>query len=385
MFNNINYMSIQFMRCARTITNFNKGRRNYNIPIHYKDGYQQLYVNDSKVDYHQNLKDDTISVLGYGPQGRSQSLNLRDNNINVILGLRKHGKSWIKALNDGWIPNQNLFEIEEATHKGNIIKYLISDVGQISQWKNIKNFMYDNNTLYFSHGFSIFYNNYTNINPSSNINIIMVAPKCSGNTVRKNFKNNKGFMSSYAIHQNIEEKKNLKNKTLALGFMIGSNSMFETTFEKEVKSDLTGERCVLMGMIQGAFLAQYNVLREKGHSPLESYNETIEEALNSLYPIIHENGMDWLYKNCSTTAQRGALDWAPKFEKVLKPVIEECYKSVENETEIHRLIECNNDKEYNKKLDKELLDLSSQEMWQIKKQIGNIKKYSKNRDNIFLL
>ncbi len=374
-----------FMRCARTITNFNKGRRNYNIPIYHKDGYQQLYMNNSEVDYRQNLNDDTISVLGYGPQGRAQSLNLRDNNINVILGLRKHGKSWIKALNDGWIPNQNLFEIEEATHKGNIIKYLISDVGQISQWKNIKNFMYDNNTLYFSHGFSIFYNNYTNINPSSNINVIMVAPKCSGNTVRKNYKNNKGFMSSYAIHQNIEGGKNLKNKTLALGFMIGSNSMFETTFEKEVKSDLTGERCVLMGMIQGAFIAQYNVLREKGHSPLEAYNETIEEALNSLYPIIHENGMDWLYKNCSTTAQRGALDWAPKFEKVLKPVIEECYKSVENETEIRRLIECNNDKEYNKKLDKELLDLSSQEMWQIKKQIGNIKKYSKNRDNIFLL
>ncbi len=374
-----------FMRCARTITNFNKGRRNYNIPIYHKDGYQQLYMNNSEVDYRQNLNDDTISVLGYGPQGRAQSLNLRDNNINVILGLRKHGKSWIKALNDGWIPNQNLFEIEEATHKGNIIKYLISDVGQIAQWKNIKNFMYDNNTLYFSHGFSIFYNNYTNINPSSNINVIMVAPKCSGNTVRKNYKNNKGFMSSYAIHQNIEGGKNLKNKTLALGFMIGSNSMFETTFEKEVKSDLTGERCVLMGMIQGAFIAQYNVLREKGHSPLEAYNETIEEALNSLYPIIHENGMDWLYKNCSTTAQRGALDWAPKFEKVLKPVIEECYKSVENETEIRRLIECNNDKEYNKKLDKELLDLSSQEMWQIKKQIGNIKKYSKNRDNIFLL
>tara|TARA_B100000767_G_scaffold61402_2_gene57199 strand:+ start:1913 stop:3034 length:1122 start_codon:yes stop_codon:yes gene_type:complete len=373
------------MRCARTITNFNKGRRNYNIPIYHKDGYQQLYMNNSEVDYRQNLNDDTISVLGYGPQGRAQSLNLRDNNINVILGLRKHGKSWIKALNDGWIPNQNLFEIEEATHKGNIIKYLISDVGQIAQWKNIKNFMYDNNTLYFSHGFSIFYNNYTNINPSSNINVIMVAPKCSGNTVRKNYKNNKGFMSSYAIHQNIEGGKNLKNKTLALGFMIGSNSMFETTFEKEVKSDLTGERCVLMGMIQGAFIAQYNVLREKGHSPLEAYNETIEEALNSLYPIIHENGMDWLYKNCSTTAQRGALDWAPKFEKVLKPVIEECYKSVENETEIRRLIECNNDKEYNKKLDKELLDLSSQEMWQIKKQIGNIKKYSKNRDNIFLL
>ena len=349
------------------------GKRFYNIPIKYKNGSQLLHVFDKHKNYKNELKNNTVSILGYGPQGRAQALNLRDNKVDVILGLRKNGESWKKAINEGWEPHKTLFEIDEASHKGNIIKYLISDIGQMEQWKNIKEFLYNNDTLYFSHGFSIYYEKFTKIIPQSNINVVMVAPKCSGNTVRKNFINKTGFMSSYAINQNIEDINIITKQTIALAFLIGSNSVFETTFEKEVKSDLTGERCVLMGMIQGAFIAQYNVLREKGHSPLEAYNETIEEALNSLYPIINENGMDWLYKNCSTTAQRGALDWAPKFEKVLKPVIEECYESVENETEIMRLIDCNHDKNYKETLSNELDDLSNQEMWKIKKQISDIK------------
>ena len=320
------------------------------------------------------LKNDTIAILGYGPQGRAQSLNLRDNKFNTILGLRKDGKSWDNALKDNWIPDVNLFDLNEATSKGTIIKYLLSDAGQIEQWKNVKENLYTNDTLYFSHGFGIHYHKYTNINPPEDINVIMVSPKCSGNTVRKHFENQKGFTSSYAVYKDYDDRAHDISKALA--FSIGSNYIFETTFENEVISDLTGERCVLMGLIQAAFSAQYKVLINNGHTPLEAYNETVEEALKSLYPLIDDKGMDWLYENCSTTAQRGALDWSKKFEPKLISMITECYNSVKDESEVKRLIECNKDSDYNSKLKKELDYLSKHDLWYIKKQIDRINKKS---------
>ena len=312
------------------------------------------------------LNQNTISVIGYGAQGRSQALNLKDNGFNVILGLREMGASWDKAIEDGWVPDQDLYDINQASKKGDIIKYLLSDAGQIEQWSIINNNLYPGNTLYFSHGFGIYYQDYTNIVPPDDVNVVMVAPKCSGRTVRQNFINKTGFNSSYAIYQDVGDAY---DTTMALAFGIGNNLLFETTFEKEVLSDLTGERCILMGMIQAAFSAQYKVLRSHGHSPLEAYNETVEEALESLYPIINENGMDWLYANCSTTAQRGALDWAPKFEEKLIPMIEECYKCVENETEVKNVIKANSDHQYRKKLNKELEEIANQELWRVFRQI----------------
>jgi ketol-acid reductoisomerase len=306
------------------------------------------------------LRDETISVLGYGPQARGQSLNLADNGFNVILGMRQ-GPSWDKALEDGWVENKNLFLTCEAAEQGTIIQYLLSDVGQAQEWSNIKECLNTGDTLYFSHGFGITYNDQTKIEPPNNIDVIMVAPKGAGITVRNHFLNNSGINASYAIHQDFT--RNATSKALALAFGIGCGHVFQTTFEKEVYSDLTGERCVLMGMIQGAFSAQYKVLRENGHSPSEAYNETVEEALESLYPLISEKGMDWLYRNCSTTAQRGALDWAPKFEKVLRPVIQECYESVKNGDEARRVFEYNSGLNYREKLNKELDEISNQELW----------------------
>lgn len=368
---------------ARQITN------NY---ITYGEEEQELEFLESKSNYsidncRKIIGDNIISVIGYGSQGRSQALNLKDNGFNVVLGLREMGSSWDKAIEDGWNPDQDLYDINEASQKGSIIKYLLSDAGQIDQWSIINNNLQPGNTLYFSHGFGIHYQEYTNIIPPEDVNVVLVAPKCSGRTVRQNFLNRKGFNSSYAIHQ---DSGDAFETTMALAFGIGNNLLFETTFEKEVISDLTGERCILMGMIQAAFSAQYKVLRSHGHSPLEAYNETVEEALKSLYPIINENGMDWLYANCSTTAQRGALDWAPKFEEKLIPMIEECYQSVKDETEVRNVIEANSDGNYRKKLDKELEEMASQELWSVFRQIRkldrevrhNTKNESYNKKNI---
>ena len=312
------------------------------------------------------LKDKTISVIGYGPQGKCQALNLRDNGFNVILGLRE-GNSYLEAINDGWKKNENLFNIEEAANKGNIIKYLLSDIGQIKQWENIYPYLTKDKTLYFSHGFGITFNDQTKIEPPDNIDVVMVAPKGAGMTVRNQFLEGKGINVSYAIHQDFTGEA--KDTCLALAFSIGCGHAFETTFKKEVYSDLVGERCMLMGLIQGAFSAQYKVLREKGHGPIEAYNETVEEALVSLFPLINDKGMDWLYENCSVTAQRGALDWAPKFEKILTPLIEECYDNVENGNEVRKLIKDNVGSKYNDKLSKDLEAITNQELWKTAKEM----------------
>lgn len=306
------------------------------------------------------LSSETTTILGYGPQGRGQGLNMRDQGLNVILGLRK-GRSWDKALEDGWEEGKNLFESEEAAAKGTIIQFLISDAGQITMWPMVKSNLQEGNALYFSHGFGIVYRDQTNIIPPENVDVMLVAPKGSGLTVRTQFEAGTGINASFAIHQDFTGKA--RERCLATAFAIGCGHAFETTFEKEVYSDLTGERSVLMGMIEGAFRAQYAVLRENGHSPSEAFNETVEEALQSLYPLINQKGMDWMYANCSTTAQRGALDWAPVFEKAIKPVIEDVYKSVVSGEETRRSIESNSKPDYREKLEVELKEIDDSEMW----------------------
>ena len=327
------------------------------------NGYKEQIIERS--DYpieqcKQILNGKCTAILGYGPQGRGQGLNMRDQGFNVILGLRR-GPSWDKAVDDGWIESKNLFEIEEATKRGTIIQFLLSDAGQIHAWQTVKENLNEGDTLYFSHGFGIIFNKDTKIIPPSNVNVVLVAPKGSGLTVRNHFLEGRGINSSYAIHQDYDGKA--KELTIATAFAIGSGHLFETTFEKEVHSDLTGERCVLMGLIQGAFLAQYEVLRENGHSPSEAYNETIEEGLQSLYPLVSEKGMDWMYSNCSTTAQRGALDWAPRFKEVLKPVISDCYEKVVSGEEAKIAISSNSKPDYREQLHKELEEINNQEMW----------------------
>ena len=333
------------------------------------NGYKEQIVERSDYPIKQCkeiLNNKITAILGYGPQGRGQGLNMRDQGFNVIIGLRK-GPSWEKALEDGWVENENLFEINEAAKKGDIIQFLLSDAGQIQAWPDVKKNLSEGDTLYFSHGFGVVFHAETNIIPPKDINVVLVAPKGSGLTVRNHFLEGRGINSSYAIYQDYDGSA--KQIAIATAFAIGSGHLFETTFEKEVHSDLTGERCVLMGLIQGAFLAQYEVLREKGHSPSEAYNETIEEALESLYPLVSEKGMDWMYSNCSTTAQRGALDWAPKFKNVLKPVINECYEKVVSGEEARISISSNSRSDYREQLDKELDEVNNQEMWLAGKQL----------------
>ncbi len=307
------------------------------------------------------LKNETIAVVGYGVQGPAQALNLRDNGFNVIVGQRKPSKSWDKAVADKWIPDKTLFEVEEAVQKGTIIAYLLSDAGQIASWKTVKKNLTFGKALYFSHGFGITFSRETGIVPSKDIDVILIAPKGSGRTVRKLFLEGKGINASYAVYQDATKKA--KERCLAMGIGVGAGYLFETTFKNEVYSDLTGERGVLMGAIAGIMEAQYDLFRKKGHSPSEAFNETVEELTQSLIPLISEKGMDWMYANCSTTAQRGALDWKGKFRKAVEPVFEKLYKSVASGHEAKIVIKANSKSDYRKKLEKELAEIHNCEMW----------------------
>ncbi len=308
------------------------------------------------------LKGETIAVIGYGVQGPGQSLNLRDNGFNVIVGQRKGGKTWDKAVADGWVPGETLFEIEEACQRATIVQYLLSDAAQIEVWPCIKPHLTAGKALYFSHGFGITYKDRTGIVPPADIDVILVAPKGSGTSLRRMFLEGRGLNSSYAIFQDATGRA--FERVIALGIGIGSGYLFETDFQREVYSDLTGERGTLMGAIQGILQAQYEVLREHGHTPSEAFNETVEELTQSLMPLFAEKGMDWMYANCSTTAQRGALDWMGPFHDATKPVFEKLYAEVACGNEAQRSIDSNSKPGYREGLEQELKALRESEMWQ---------------------
>jgi ketol-acid reductoisomerase len=308
------------------------------------------------------LKDETIAVIGYGVQGPAQALNMKDNGFRVIIGQsKKFKKDWNRAVKDGWKPGKDLFDIEEAAERGTILEMLVSDAAQKAIWPLIKSNLNPGDALYFSHGFSIVYRNQTHIIPPKTVDVLLVAPKGSGTSLRRNFLAGAGINSSFAIEQDATGRA--RDRCIALGIAIGSGYLFPTSFKHEVYSDLTGERGVLMGALAGIMEAQYDVLRKNGHSPSEAFNETVEELTQSLIKLVAENGMDWMYLNCSATAQRGALDWKPKFKKAVMPVFNEIYRRVKAGDETRRVLTTCSKPNYQEQLAKELNSMANSEMW----------------------
>lgn len=318
------------------------------------------------------LKDEVIAIIGYGVQGPAQALNLKDNGIKVIIGQAPQFKAdWDRAVADGFVPGESLFPIAEAAEKATVIQYLVSDAAQREVWPILKPCLKEGDALYFSHGFSVTYKEQTGVIPPANVDVILVAPKGSGMSVRRNFLAGTGINSSYAIFQ--DYTGNAEERTIALGIGIGSGYLFPTTFEDEVYSDLTGERGVLMGALAGIMEAQYDVLRENGHSPSEAFNETVEELTQSLIRLVDEKGMDWMYANCSATAQRGALDWKPKFKEATLPVFKDLYKRVRSGEETKVVLEKTSGANYRDQLEVELKEIRDSEMWQAGAQVRSLR------------
>ncbi len=319
----------------------------------------------------QVLKDEVISVIGYGVQAPAQAKNMQDNGFDVIIGHDPKRPGWEKAIKDGWVEGESLFPMEEAIQKGTIIQYLVSDAAQKALWPIVKKNLNQGDALYFSHGFSIVYKEQTGIIPPENIDVILAAPKGSGTSVRANFLAGEGINSSYAVFQDFTGRA--EERALAIGIAIGSGYLFPTTFEKEVHSDLTGERGVLMGALAGIMEAQYDTLRANNHSPSEAFNETVEELTQSLIRLVDQNGMDWMYANCSATAQRGALDWKPKFKEATLPVFKELYESVVSGKETQLTLEANSKPDYKEKLSAELKEIHDSEMWSAGRAVRNLR------------
>lgn len=342
--------------------------------LNYGNGLQESVVTRDEFPFErvkQVLANETIAVLGYGIQGPAQALNLKDNGFNVIVGVREGGHSWQQAIADGWTPGETLFSIEEACERGTFIVNLLSDAGQIEQWEQIQPYLSKGKTLCFSHGFAVTFHEHTGIIPPATVDVILVAPKGSGRSVRRLFLANKGINCSYGVFQNASG--NATEKALAYGIAVGAGYLFETTCEREVVSDLVGERGALMGALAGLIQAQYDVLRKQGHSPSEAFNETVEELTESLIPLISEKGMDWMYASCSTTAQRGALDWAPKFKKAVEPVFEALYSAVQSGEEAKHVIEKNSQPDYREQLEEELTELREREIWRVGHQVRSLR------------
>jgi ketol-acid reductoisomerase len=310
------------------------------------------------------LKNEVVVSLGYGIQGRAQSLNMRDNGIKVIIGQEKQGvhKAYYDlAVKEGWVPGESLFSMEEAAKKATIKMFLLTDAGQREAWPLVKKSLKEGDALYFSHGFSIVYGDQTCVVPPKNVDVILVAPKGSGTSVRRNFLAGSGINCSFAVHQNYTGKA--EDRVKAVGIAIGSGYLFPTTFEREVFSDLTGERGVLMGALAGIMEAQYTTLRERGHSPSEAFNETVEELTQSLIRLVDENGMDWMFNNCSETARIGALRWRDRFRETTKPLFDSLYDLVMAGEETRIVLQRSCEPNYRQKLAKELEEMGKSEMW----------------------
>ncbi len=307
------------------------------------------------------LKDETIAVLGYGVQGPGQALNLRDGGFRVIVGQRRGSTSWDRAVADGWVEDETLFGIGEAARRGTVLQYLLSDAGQIACWDEVKARLSPGKCLYFSHGFGVTYREQTGIIPPEDVDVVLVAPKGSGLSLRRLFVQGKGVNSAYGIFRDATGRA--RERAISLGIGVGSAFLFETDFQREVWSDLTGERGILMGAIAGVFEAQFAVLRKNGHSPSEAFNETVEELTQSLMPLVAENGMDWMYRNCSTTAQRGALDWRHRFREAVTPLFDELYESVRTGEEARIVIETCSRDDYRERLGEELDEMANSELW----------------------
>jgi ketol-acid reductoisomerase len=308
------------------------------------------------------LKNEVVAVIGYGVQGPAQALNMKDNGINVIIGQAPEFRNdWDRAVADGFVPGTTLFPVEEAASRGTVIQYLVSDAAQRLLWPQLKLHLTAGKALYFSHGFSVTYKDHTGVVPPEDIDVILCAPKGSGTSVRRNFLAGAGINSSYSVFQDFTGRA--EERAIALGIAIGSGYLFPTTFEKEVFSDLTGERGVLMGALEGIMEAQYQVLRDNGHSPSEAFNETVEELTQSLIRLVDEKGMDWMYANCSATAQRGALDWKPKFREATLPVFRELYEKVSSGEECVRVLSSTGSADYREKLNAELNEMGGSELW----------------------
>ena len=344
----------------------------------------------------QTLRDETIAIIGYGVQGPAQGLNLRDNGFNVVVGQRE-GPTYDKALLDGWVPGVNLFSIEEAVKRATQpqerrlipgqVQYLLSDAGQKEVWPNILPLLRRGTNVYFSHGFSYTFRDQSGVVPRDDNDVTMVAPKGPGRNLREYFLEGRGVNSSYAVGQ--DSTGRALERTLATGMAIGSGFLFETTFEDEVVSDLTGERGVLLGAVYGLWQGAYNVLRQDNFSPEDAALHTVEISTQTISKIIGEKGGDGLLRDLQDLRPDLVPYFLGGFRSAYersRPVFVDLYEKVESGVEARRVLEANSKPDYRETLNRELAQIADSEFgWAATdvRQIRDIKPVPEGIENRF--
>jgi ketol-acid reductoisomerase len=259
---------------------------------------------DKDVDLN-DLRDQTISVIGYGSQGRAQALNMRDSGLHVIVGLRPDGKSWKKAAADGFEPQP----ISQASEKGDIVHLLIPDMEQPEVYKNeILPHLRSGKALGFSHGYNI---HFKQIVPPNNIDVIMIAPKGPGFRVRELYEQSFGVPSLVAVNQDFSRRA--KQRALAMCKGIGSTraGVIETTFKDETESDLFGEQAVLVGGLIELIRNGFEVLVEAGYPAELAYFEACNE-MKLITDLVYKGGFSGMLRGVSDTAKFGGLSEGPR-------------------------------------------------------------------------
>jgi len=270
------------------------------------------------------LKGKKIAVIGYGSQGRAQALNMRDSGLDVLLGLRPGGASWSKAKADGFQP----YTIAEAAEKGDIIHMLIPDLEQPDVYKlQISNFMRKGKVLGFSHGFNI---HFKQIIPSPNVDVIMVAPKGPGKSLRDTYVNGFGIPALIAVAQDYSGKG--KNMALAMCKAMGCTraGVLETTFKEETETDLFGEQAVLVGGLIALIKKGFEVLVKEGYQPELAYFEVCNE-MKLIMDLVYQSGFTGMLKIVSDTAKYGGLTVGPKVvDEHVRENMKKILKNIQN-------------------------------------------------------
>ena len=251
------------------------------------------------------IKGSTIAVIGYGSQGRAQSLNLRDSGFNVILGLRKGGKSWSLASREGF----EVYEIPEAVEKGDIILFLIPDTEQPGVYEEqIEPKLREGKSLCFAHGFNV---HFGVIRPPREVDVFMVAPKSPGLKVRESYLQGRGVPALVAVYNDYSGKALQKALAIAKGIGCSRAGVIETTFKEETETDLIGEQCVLVGGLMELIRKGFEVLVEEGYQPEVAYFEVCNEA-KLIMDLIYAGGLTGMLRGVSDTAKYGGLTVGPK-------------------------------------------------------------------------
>ena len=280
------------------------------------------------------LESRKITILGFGSQGRAHAMNLKDSGLNVVVGLRRNGSSWDKAIDDGL----NVLEPDKAVVDSDLISFLVPDMAQPELYSSLESKIKNSATLLFAHGFNI---HYQQIQPRNDLDVILIAPKSPGDLVRRQYTQGKGVPCLMAVERDNSGQAQANAMAYAHGIGGSRAGILTTTFAEETETDLFGEQAVLCGGVTELIVSGFDTLVDAGYQPEVAYFECMHE-LKLIVDLLYEGGIKKMHEFVSETAIYGDLSRGPRIinsetKERMKTILEE----VQNKTFAQEWIEEN--------------------------------------------